>query len=130
MAETGVETAQNTVPTGTHIVSNCYGCDFSEIRRLGMDGTADFISSLVRKHGLTEVGRSYHSFGAPDAFTGVSVLAESHITVHTWPEIRFVSVDVYVCNVSRDNTEAAKALYGELEAFLRPTETKMEIIER
>ncbi len=50
------------IPAGTHIVANCYGCDFSGIRSLGMDGMADAIGQFVQKNGLTEVSRSYHSF--------------------------------------------------------------------
>lgn len=117
--------------SGTHIVSNCYGCDFSEINRLGMSGVEEFISSLVRKYGLTEVARKYHDFGQPNAFTGASILAESHICIHTWPEHQMVTVDVYACNVSRDNSDVVRRLYAELEkVLLRPTKVAVKIVQR
>ena len=94
-----------------------------------MDGVGELIGSLVKKHGLTEVARKYHSFGE-DAFTGVNVLAESHVAIHTWPEISFVTADLYVCNVSRDNSASAEALFRDIEAFLKPAETKVQSIVR
>lgn len=94
-----------------------------------MDGVGELIGALVKKHGLSEVARKYYSFG-PDAFTGVNVLAESHVAIHTWPESAYVTMDVYVCNISQDNSESAKAIYRDMETFLRPAETKVRIVER
>ncbi|MFB0964899.1 MAG: hypothetical protein QMC36_04375 [Patescibacteria group bacterium] len=50
------------IPSGTHILANLYGCDFSGIRQLGMEGVGELLGTLVGKHGLTEVARKYHSF--------------------------------------------------------------------
>ncbi len=38
-----------------------------------------------------------HSFGEGSGITGVAVLAESHISIHTWPEIKYIAIDVFVC---------------------------------
>ncbi len=53
--------------------------------------------------GLRVVGQQFHQF-TPAGVTGVVLLAESHLAVHTWPEQRFAAVDVYVCNHSVDNS--------------------------
>lgn len=58
------------------------------------------------------------------------MLAESHVAIHTWPEISFVTLDVYVCNVSRDNSESALALYRDVEAFLKPESVKFQNVSR
>jgi S-adenosylmethionine decarboxylase len=51
--------------------------------------------------------------------TGALVLAESHLAVHTWPELDAVTLDLYVCNHSRDNRAAAEAAFAALkQAFL------------
>ena len=52
--------------------------------------------------------------------TGVVLLAESHLAVHTWPELGAVTLDVYVCNHGADNTARANALLAHLlDAFAR-----------
>ena len=38
-----------------------------------------------------------HGFGARQGVTGVALLAESHITVHTWPERGYAAFDVFMC---------------------------------
>jgi len=62
---------------------------------------------------LTIVGERFHQF-APAGVTGVILLAESHVAIHTWPEQRFVSLDIYVCHFSADNTAKAEQLLQHL----------------
>ena len=59
--------------------------------------------------GLSVVGRQFHQF-SPGGVTGVVLLAESHLSVHTWPDERFAAVDVYICNHSEDNSAKGAAL--------------------
>ena len=75
-------------------------------------------------HGLTVVGRLFHAFrdaqGQPAGVTGTVVLAESHLAIHTWPEIGAVTLDVYVCNFSGDNSNRAHALFDEVIGRFAP----------
>ena len=57
---------------------------------------------------------------APAGATGAVVLAESHLAVHTWPELDAVTFDLYVCNYSQDNRAAAEAAYRSLAAAFQP----------
>ena len=50
------------------------------------------------------------------------LLAESHVAIHTWPEVSFVTVDVYVCNFLAGNTQKALKLYAKLKAHFRPAQ--------
>jgi S-adenosylmethionine decarboxylase len=47
--------------------------------------------------GATVLDVILHSFGDNAGITGVAILAESHISIHTWPEINYVALDVFVC---------------------------------
>ena len=104
---------------GTHLLCEWYGCDFSTpalnsastLRLLCLDATA--------LSGLNIVGDVFHQF-EPQGITGTVLLAESHLAIHTWPEERFVTVDVYVCNYMEDNTQKALKLYAALKAHFRP----------
>jgi S-adenosylmethionine/arginine decarboxylase-like enzyme len=48
------------------------------------------------------------------------LLAESHVAVHTWPELAAVTLDVYVCNLQTDNSARAERLLELLELAFAP----------
>ena len=79
---------------------------------------AALCEELASQAGLSVVARQFHAFApgpAGDAgHTGVLLLAESHLAVHTWPEWRAVTLDVFVCNVTSDNTQRAQRLLDAL----------------
>ena len=85
--------------------------------------------ALVERAGLTPVGECFHAFESAGV-TGMVLLAESHLAVHTWPELGAVTLDVYVCNVSRDNSAQAEALLDGLAAAFAPKERKLKRLER
>ena len=75
----------------------------------------------VAAAGLQPVGELFHRFPAPGGVTGVVLLAESHLAVHTWPELGAVTLDVYVCNLQTDNSGSAQALLAALETAFAPS---------
>ena len=62
--------------------------------------------------------------------TGAVVLAESHLAIHTWPERAEATLDIYVCNVTADNSRKAERLYAELLAALKPGDVLMQRVLR
>ncbi len=99
---------------GQHLTADLHDCapDVSQHGDLMRDPRAlrRLCTDRVAAAGLTAVGDIFHRFGEPGGVTGVVLLAESHLAVHTWPEQGAVTLDVYVCNVSRDNSQAAESL--------------------
>ena len=79
----------------------------------------DALGALTREAGLTLVDENYFTFpshqGEPGGVTGAVLLAESHLAIHTWPERAGVTLDVYVCNFSTDNSGKAEALMRQGE---------------
>jgi len=75
------------------------------------------------------VGERFFQF-EPQGVTGTVLLAESHIAIHTWPEAGFVTVDVYVCNLTTDNTAKAEQVFRTIQAVLRPARTRFQAIHR
>ena len=69
----------------------------------------------VADSGLQAVGELFHRFPAPGGVTGVVLLAESHLAIHTWPELAAVTLDVYVCNLHADHGARAEALMAQLQ---------------
>lgn len=114
---------------GLHILAELHGCatgtaalhEATALRALCLD--------VCSAAGLTIVAEAFHEF--PDAgTTGAVVLAESHLAVHTWPELDAVTLDVYVCNYSQDNRAAAEAAFVALHDAFQPTRVVRRDIER
>jgi S-adenosylmethionine decarboxylase len=89
----------------------------------------------VRDAGLAPVGELFHRFtpaGEPrqTGVTGVVLLAESHLAVHTWPEIGGATIDAYVCNFSADNSARAHRLVEQLIAAFAPVRIRRQQLER
>ncbi len=88
-----------------------------------------YIEKALRKAadtcGASVLDVNLHSFGEGFGVTGVALLAESHITIHTWPETGFIALDVFMCG-SCDATLAIKPLQ---EMFL-PTSINIKEILR
>lgn len=122
---------------GLHILANLYRCR-GETRYL-TDARAlrGRCLAAVARAGLTPIGDLFSPVpgadGAPDPAAGVTgcvVLAESHLAIHTWPELACVTLDAYVCNYSRDNTARARALVDELTALFRPEDCVRDEVRR
>ena len=84
--------------------------------------------------GLQPVNQLAHSFPAteqgPGGVTATVLLAESHVCVHTWPEQRGVTVDVYVCNFGADHSAKAHALMDALLALFAPEQALRQALLR
>ena len=86
--------------------------------------------AAVAGAGLQAVGELFHRFPAPGGVTGVVLLAESHLAVHTWPELDGVTLDVYVCNLNGDNSARAEAMLAALEAAFSPSSAERHRLQR
>jgi len=86
------------------------------------------ISKIIKQNGLNELGAFYHQF-PKGGFTGIVCLVESHLAIHTWPEFNFFTLDVYVCNYSKNNNQACHSVFNEIVALFNGRANK-KIIKR
>jgi spermidine synthase len=95
---------------------------------------AGLCRQAVANAGLTLVAEKFFTFpdwqGQPGGVTGAALLAESHLALHTWPERSGVTLDVYVCNFSGDNSARAESLLHELIVAFAPREQSTNRILR
>lgn len=79
---------------GRHILAEFTGCD----RRLLDDQNAieTILTEAARRSGATIVSSVFHRYN-PHGLSGVIVIAESHISIHTWPEYGYAAVDFFTC---------------------------------
>lgn len=85
---------RSTVPfAGRHLLIECFGAHAD----LGADALEALLKDSARAGGATVLSCHLHGFGKGGGVTGVALLAESHITVHTWPERNYAAFDVFMC---------------------------------
>src|SRR6476659_2025046 len=123
----GVTAIEHATPTlGLHLLGEWYGCPRTELLRRS-DKLRTLCLQLAREAQMHVVGDVFHQF-EPEGVTGTVLLAESHFAIHTWPETGFVTVDVYVCNYTTDNTGKAERVFRALEAALKPRHKRFQAI--
>jgi len=115
--------------TGLHVIAGLYDCPNSPLMT---DAAAleNVCKEYVREAGLLDVGALFHAFPGDSGVTGTVVLAESHLAIHTWPEHGYISLDVFVCNYSGDNSGKARHLASRLIALFTPGEQRVQEIIR
>ncbi len=114
---------------GLHILAELHDCASGIAALHEATALRTLCLEVCSAAGLTVVAEAFHEF--PDAgATGAIVLAESHLAVHTWPELDAVTLDIYVCNYSQDNRAAAEAAFATLRDAFRPAQVVRRDIER
>jgi S-adenosylmethionine decarboxylase proenzyme len=114
---------------GIHLLGEWYGCaaDIPEMTRVQPLRT--LCLDAAEASGMTIVGDSFYQF-EPAGVTGTVLLAESHLAIHTWPEHGFVTIDVYVCNYTTDNSAKAERLLRAMQDAMKPQRVKFQAIHR
>ena len=79
---------------GRHLIAEFYGCDFDVLN--SVDDIRKHMCDAAVKIGATVLGEKFHQF-TPQGVSGTVVIAESHLSIHTWPEVGYVAVDIFTC---------------------------------
>lgn len=108
--------------TGKHWLVEFYGArDLSDVRAIRRA-----MKNAVAVSGVTLLKLQLHHFGPGDGVTGVALLAESHVSIHTWPERQYAAVDIFMCGKTSSPAKALEAL----EAALTPRRVRVRRFER
>jgi S-adenosylmethionine decarboxylase proenzyme len=114
---------------GVHFIGDWQNCPHPTPEFLEVQALRAACLKAVEVSGLTALGDCFHQF-EPYGVTGTVILEESHLAIHTWPELGGVTLDVYVCNYTEDNTAKAKKLYDYLFNIFKPKTKHFQMIER
>jgi S-adenosylmethionine decarboxylase len=121
---------------GLHLTADLHICTGSAAAMTDADALRALCLREVAAAGLQAVNTLFHTFAPvrepaqPTGITGVVLLAESHLAVHTWPELQAVTLDVYVCNFSANHAGAAQALMDALVARFQPRHVELNRLQR
>lgn len=114
---------------GLHLVANLYRCRGERPYLTEAALLRAFLLDSIQAAGLTALGDLFHQFDSvenaphnlsPGGVTGCVVLAESHLAIHTWPELEAVTLDVYVCNFTQDNSDKARQVLTDCMRVFQP----------
>ena len=86
-------------PFGKHILAEYFECECTYLDN--EPAVRNLMREAALKTGATIVGDIFHHF-SPQGVTGVVVIAESHLAIHTWPEFQYASVDLFTCGTRVD----------------------------
>ena len=98
---------------GRHCILELYQCDHEKLNDEAFIRTT--ITSSAKIAGATLINLVTHSF-KPQGVTGLALLAESHISIHTWPEIGYAAIDVFTCGDHTMPEKACKLLFNDFLA--------------
>ena len=121
------EILQRQEPTGLHIVGKIY--TNSDTVCSDGDFTQKEIGKIVKKYDLGELGSYYYKF-PESGYTGIICLAESHLAYHSWPEYKCITVDVFLCNYSKNNSTICRRVFDEIAKIFKPKTVIKSEIER
>ncbi len=98
---------------GRHILAEYYDCDTAVLDDLA--GVEQHMKDAAVFSGATIVQSAFHRFN-PHGVSGVVVISESHLAIHTWPEYGYAAVDLFTCGDAVDPWKAHSYLTNRFQA--------------
>ncbi len=100
-------------PLGRHMLLELYVCPRNILDSIPV--IEKILLDVVDRIKATFVSKSFHHF-SPHGVSGVVVIAESHLTIHTWPEHGYAAIDVFTCDEKIDYALVEKLIVEKFEA--------------
>lgn len=99
---------------GKHLLLELKDCNRELLSDLGF--LRDALLSAAREAGAIIIGESFHPFDPYGGVSGMVIIAESHLAIHTWPEFGYAAVDIFTCGNSLRPEGAVELLVNGLQA--------------
>jgi len=101
---------------GRHVIAELWGCDAAKLNDL--QGVERIMVNAALEAGAEVREVAFHKF-APHGVSGVVIISESHLTIHSFPEHGYASIDVYTCGDRIDPNVACDYITEALRATTR-----------
>jgi S-adenosylmethionine decarboxylase len=98
---------------GRHLLLELKDCDKEVLNNL--DYLKKCLTDTAKQIGATVLNEVFHRF-SPQGVSGVVVIAESHLCIHTWPEYNYAAIDIFTCGDTINPTDAVDILVDKLNA--------------
>ena len=110
-------------PAGTHVLADLSGIDAEKL--CSCEALEQLLRAAAGAAHAHVLHSHFHGFGEGQGVTGVVLLAESHISIHTWPECGFAAADIFMCGSAQP--ELALTI---IESALQPASREITTIRR
>jgi S-adenosylmethionine decarboxylase len=101
------------LPRGQHLLADLTGVAADRLNDPG--AMEQLLRRAAAAAGATVLSSNFHHFGHREGVTGVVLLAESHISIHTWPESGFAALDIFMCGSTHPEA-ALRVIQSGLQA--------------
>lgn len=109
--------------SAVHILLDFFGCDPDLLQDSHL--LREALAATAEESRLTVLNEVFHRFD-PHGVSGVLLISESHMSIHTWPEHGYAAVDVFSCSPEI----SAAQVRASLEAKLRPGRVEVRVVHR
>ena len=96
---------------GKHLLLELNNCDRTLLNDINI--IKGIMLAAANEAGATVLGESFHQF-SPQGVSGVIIIAESHLTIHTWPEHGYAGADIFTCGTTVQPEKAAEVIIERL----------------
>ncbi|MBI4159962.1 adenosylmethionine decarboxylase [Candidatus Wolfebacteria bacterium] len=108
-----------------HILADLHSCEGNAKYLTSVTAIKKIILQAVKQAGFSIVAHRFYKFTpggnvTDGGITGMIIVSESHIAIHTWPEKKFVNFDVFFCNYSRNNSEKTRKVFKDISNIYKP----------
>jgi S-adenosylmethionine decarboxylase proenzyme len=97
---------------GKHLLVELNGCDPELLNDINT--IKEIMLAAANESGVTVLGESFHQF-SPQGVSGVILIAESHLSIHTWPEHGYAGADIFTCGTRVQPEKAAEVIVARLK---------------
>lgn len=108
---------------GIHIIADMYGVNPETLARV--ERMKEIFEGAVKFAKLSKISSDYYQF-RPEGASGIVLIAESHLSFHTWPEYGLVTLDIYTCG----DPKQAELAYEYIKERLNPSRVELIRIDR
>ena len=118
---------KETLKLGEHHIVDLSNCNHEILKDSEL--AYSLFARIIREGGLTVVDEGLYKF-SPHGFTGFLLLAESHASLHAWPEYNHCAVDLFTCSIGKDLSpliQKIKDALGAKNVSLRKFDRTAEI---
>lgn len=108
---------------GRHVLAEFFDCDPNILNNVEL--VEEYMTQAAVECGATVVQKCFHMF-SPHGVSGVVIISESHLAIHTWPELGYAAVDLFTCGESCD----PKVAYRFLKKLFRSSNSNFSELKR